>query len=94
MRTLILTILAMAAALAGAPASAQTEQLPTTSRSEQQVIDLNGAMMRRERDMRSTQQNQFEVNQLRSQLSRDAISIPPPISVPPGRICAPGSVAC
>ncbi len=89
------TVLLAAAAIAGSPAWAQVERLPTTSRSERQVDDINGALARQQRDMRDTQQNQFEVNQLRSQLSRDAISTPPPISVPSaGRICAPGSVAC
>lgn len=95
MCSFMFTILLAAAALAGSPAWAQVERLPTTSRSERQVNDINGSLARQQRDMRDTQQNQFEVNQLRSQLSRDAISTPPPISVPSaGRICAPGSVAC
>lgn len=104
MRILIVTALTVAtlmaatlvaATVAAGPAGAQTERLPSTSRSERQVNDINGSLARQQRVMRDTQQNQFEVNQLRSQLSRDAISTLPPISVPSaGRICAPGSVAC
>lgn len=85
MRTLIL---AVALAVATAPALAQVERLPEQSRSERQVDDINRSLTIQQQNLRQNQQTQFEINQLRGQIQRDSM-------VPPaGRICAPGQINC
>ena len=88
----------IAVALAGAALAAQSlpspaqDRLPTTTRSERQIIETNRTLEQQGRGLNAAQQNQFEVNQLRQDLSRNAISGPPPVSAP--RICPPGAIAC
>jgi hypothetical protein len=87
--------IALALSVLAGPALAQTQRLPTTSRSEQQVRDLNASIGQRERNIGAVQQNQFEVNQLRQGIQQQSVSGPPPIGVPTGgRICPPGATGC
>ncbi|NNM71501.1 hypothetical protein [Enterovirga aerilata] len=70
-----------AAALAAAPAFAQIERLPETSRSEAQSNAINNSLNAQSRSRIQTQQNQFEINSLRNE---NAIrSAPPPVVAPP-----------
>lgn len=75
-----------AAVLALAPAAlAQGLQVPPSSgRAEQQVNSINRSMRIDQQNRAAAQQNQFEVNSLRNEISRPA---PPPL-VPHG--VAPG----
>jgi hypothetical protein len=68
---------------------AQT-RLPRNNPVEQQVIESNRSVQRQQRGLADQQQNQFEINQLRQDLSRERIFPPPSI----GRICAPGQIGC
>ncbi len=78
----------LALAVTIAPALAQAEPLPSQSRSERQVDDINRSLTIQQRDLRQNQQTQFEINQLRGQIQRDSLS------PPAGRICAPGQINC
>ncbi|WP_375460149.1 hypothetical protein [uncultured Enterovirga sp.] len=57
-------------------AGAQGLQVPPTSRAESQTNALNRSMAVEQQNRASAQQNQFEVNSLRNELSRPA---PPPL---------------
>jgi hypothetical protein len=71
--------------LAAAPAFAQIQALPDTSRSESRVNSLNSEM-RSDQQLRGVQQqNQFENNQIRGQIQ----SAPSPIVVTPPPIVGP-----
>lgn len=62
--------------LVAASAAGAQVQLPATSRAEQQVNSLNRSMAVEQQNRSAAQQNQFEVNSLRNELSRPA---PPPL---------------
>lgn len=71
----VLTLAALGVLLAAAsPASAQYD--PAASRGLNQVDSLNRAMTRQQQSRAIQQQNQFETNALRNELSRPA---PPPL---------------
>ena len=75
----------VAVALAtAAPALAQIERLPETSRSEAQSNAINNSLNAQSRSRLQKQQNQFEVNSLRNENSRSAapIVVAPPIAGP------------
>jgi hypothetical protein len=83
-------IIAIALAAAAAPALAQVERLPETSRAERQTQDINRAITLQEQQTRQNQQTQFEVNQLRNEVqqSRQFPSVTGPVgSCPAGSIC-------
>ncbi|HEX8168146.1 MAG TPA: hypothetical protein VF601_20455 [Beijerinckiaceae bacterium] len=92
MRALVIAA-GLAAALAPGFASAQVslaqvERLPSTSRAERQLIENNRALDLQQQQRGFSQQNQFEVNQLRNQLQQQQMF------PPPGRACPTGAVAC
>lgn len=91
--TLLLGTTLMAAVSGAAPASAQTERLPTTSRAERQVNDINRSIQGQQGTLRQNQQTQFEINQLRGEIQREGQfrSMTGPGS---GAGCPPGSVGC
>lgn len=76
------TGLGIAVLLAASAAGAQVQQLPATSRAEQQVNSLNRSMAVEQQNRSAAQQNQFEVNSLRNELSRPAS--PPLVPYGPG----------
>ena len=85
-------ILLAALALGAVSAQAQS-RLPRTSPAEQNYNDINRSLQRQERNLRVEQQTQFELNQLRQDLSRQQVA--PPIVVPGiSRNCPPGSLGC
>jgi|tagenome__1003787_1003787.scaffolds.fasta_scaffold17863295_1 hypothetical protein len=90
MRPYTVVFAALAAALSAAPAFAQVERLPTVSRAERQLDDINGSLRTQQQLRRAEQQTQFEVNQLRTQIQRDQ-TFPTPGST---RVCAPGQLGC
>ena len=69
--------------LLAAPALAQIQTLPETSRSESQVNSLNRQMQSDQQNRAAAQQNQFETNALRNQASRPApsVALPPPVGI-------------
>jgi hypothetical protein len=71
-------------ALAASVASAQIERLPETSRSESQVNQLNREMRSDQQTRGIVQQQQFETNQLRTQIQTAPAPtvIAPPIVSP------------
>ena len=76
---------ALAAALAtAAPALAQIERLPETSRSEAQASGINRSLNVQGQSRLQNQQNQFEINSLRNESSRSAapIVVAPPVAGP------------
>ena len=86
MRRLALMLAATLSVGGVAPASAQTERLPLTSRAERQIIDTNRALDLQQRELRRDQQTQFEINQLRNQLQQQQIQpIRPPCAI--GTVC-------
>ena len=90
MRALHLTLrcgLVLAAVLPGA---ALAQRLPETSRSEQQYNDINRSLGQQSRGLGATQQNQFEVNQLRGEIQRGNQF--PALTGPRG--CVAGSAGC
>jgi hypothetical protein len=93
MRTvLVVAVSALFAAVsAGPPALAQ--RLPRKSSSEQQVDTINRSLRSQQRQLGQQQQNQFEVNQLRNDFSRqqNAPSMMGPNAIRP---CSPGAVRC
>jgi hypothetical protein len=85
MRSITIIGLAAAATLgAAAPAFAQIERLPETSRSEAQANGINRSLDMQGRSRVQSQQNQFEINSLRNESSRSAapIVVAPPIAGP------------
>ena len=66
----------------GAPAIAQVERLPTTSRSEAQANAINNSLVNESQNRAAAQQNQFEINALRNESSR-AVVAPPIVVLPP-----------
>jgi len=86
LRTLIIAL--TLGAFIAAPALAQVERLPSQSRSERQVNEINRSLTVQQRETRQNQQTQFEINQLRGQIQRDSLF------PPAGRICAPGQTNC
>lgn len=72
--------LALSAAI---PAAAQIQQLPAQSRSEAQVNSLNRDMTRDQEVRGIVQQNQFESNQIRQQITTQPTITAPPIALPP-----------
>jgi hypothetical protein len=81
-------VLALLAAASAAPALAQT-RIPSVTRSERTIIETNRALQQQSRSLGASQQTQFEINQLRGEIGRGAITTPPPVIAP--RICAPGA---
>ena len=79
-------------ALATVPAFAQTQRLPSPSRAERQVGDINDSLQRQQRNQSVNQQTQFEINSLRGQAQRNAITPPTTFGSRPG--CSAGSVSC
>lgn len=78
--------LAAASAVAGSAALAQYD--PAASRAENQVNAINRSIQGQQQSRATQQQNQFESNALRTELSRPAPSLPTPVG--PG--IAPGGV--
>ena len=72
MRAIVLTLVATLTATA---AMAQLDA-PGPSPTEQRVQSLNRSMLNDQQSRAATQQNQFEVNSLRNELSRPVV--PPP----------------
>ena len=71
-----------ALALSAAPGSAQIQQLPATSRSEAQTNAISRSLGEQGQDRSSTQQNQFEINSLRTDNSIRPVVTAPPIAGP------------
>jgi uncharacterized protein HemX len=69
-------------------AAAQSTPLPSTSRAERQIIENNRSLDLQQQQRGYTQQNQFEINQLRNQIQRDQMA------PPPGRGCVTGAGIC
>lgn len=69
------TALGLALVVGGATAQAQYD--PAASRAENQVNSLNRSMTTHQQDRAAAQQNQFETNSLRNELSRP---VPPPLA--------------
>ena len=67
---------------------AQT-RLPRNNPVEQQVIESNRSIQRRQGIVSDQQQTQFEINQLRQSHSREQVFSPPI-----GRFCGAGQVGC
>lgn len=90
MRCLI--AVSVAVALLPSLALAQIEPLPSVSRSEQQVNDINRAIQAQQQGVGAGQQTQFELNQLRQGQQRNTLTPPPAILGRPG--CPAGSIGC
>ena len=69
-------ILALAALLALPPGVALAQYDPAASRAENQVNSLNRSMMQQQQIRGIEQQNRFETNAMRNELSKPA---PPPV---------------
>jgi len=89
----ILIVAGLSAAVLAGPAAAQVERLPQPSRAERQSQDINRAIQQQELQTRQSQQNQFELNQLRNELQQSRQA---PLMTGPGAGfgCPPGSVGC
>lgn len=68
-------------ALLTTPALAQIQQLPATSRSEAQTNAIAGSLQAQGQSRNAAQQNQFEINSLRTQNDMRATS--PIVTAPP-----------
>ena len=79
---------ALALAALAAPAAAQMDPRPATSRAERQIMENSRALELQQQQRSFTQQNQFEINSLRNQLQQQQMF------PPPGRGCASGAVSC
>ncbi len=91
MRALPLAVIAALAAVA--PAMAQTERMPLTSRSEAQVNGINRSLALQQQLRAQSQQTQFDVNQLRNEIQH--IRQFPLMTGPGARPgCPPGSAGC
>lgn len=75
---------------AAVPVAAAAQQLPETSRSERQYNSINRSLEQQGRGLGASQQNQFEVNQLRGDVQRSNQF--PTLTGPRG--CVPGSAGC
>ena len=76
---------ALALAALAAPAAAQMDPRPATSRAERQIMENSRALELQQQQRSFTQQNQFEINALRNQLQQQQM-------FPPARTCAPGAI--
>ena len=85
-----IVFLSLLAVLASGPALAQTERLPRTSPAERTYRDVDQSIQRQQRELRSEQQQQFEINQLRQDIQRQNIA--PPRAAGPG--CPGGAIGC
>lgn len=74
-------ILALALTAVALPAAAQIEQLPATSRSEANTNAIGQSLEAQGRSRGVQQQNQFEINSLRTENS--VRSVAPPVVVAP-----------
>lgn len=83
---LLATVITAAIAAYPLAASAQAPPLPETSRAQQQVNDLSRSINAQQRVLQQSQQNQFEINQLRGEIQRQTTS--PPIG------CGAGAIRC
>lgn len=81
-------VLTVALGVSPVAAAAQAPPLPETSRAQQQVDDLSRSINAQQRVLQHSQQNQFEVNQLRGEIQRQNTVGPLPIG------CAPGAIRC
>ncbi len=79
---------ALALATLAAPAAAQMDPRPATSRAERQIMENSRALELQQQQRSFTQQNQFEINALRNQLQQQQMF------PPSGRGCATGAVSC
>ncbi|MDF3062002.1 MAG: hypothetical protein K0S06_2111 [Microvirga sp.] len=79
---------ALALAALAAPAAAQMDPRPATSRAERQIMENSRALELQQQQRSFTQQNQFEINALRNQLQQQQMF------PPPGRGCPTGAVSC
>ena len=79
---------ALALAALAAPAAAQMDRRPATSRAERQIMENSRALELQQQQRSFTQQNQFEINALRNQLQQQQMF------PPPGRGCPTGAVSC
>ena len=79
MRTIVKALLAAACVAAG-PAVAQIQQLPATSRAESQTNSLNNSLATQSQNRGVQQQNQFENNAIRGELSRPSPGLPSPVA--------------
>jgi len=78
-------------------AQAQTTRLPSKSRSERQVEEINRNIQQDRRLQSLEQEIEVRNNQLRQNIDRDRMfANPPPIPVPPLRrsTCPAGSMGC
>lgn len=86
-------LIAATAAVAAAPSWAQTERLPLTSRAEAFINDINRSIAIQQQLRAHSQQTQFEINQLRSEIRRSRQF--PLVTGPGVRLgCPRGSVGC
>lgn len=74
-------VLAGLTLLGAAPAVAQIQQRPATSRSEAQTNAIAGSLQAQGQNRNAAQQNQFEINSLRTQNDMRATS--PIVTAPP-----------
>ena len=78
-------------------AEAQTTRLPSRSRSERQVDDINRNIEQERRLQSLEQELEVRGNQLRQNIDRDRMfANPPPVPIPYPRrgACPPGSIRC
>lgn len=73
----------VATAASFAPVSAQIERLPATSRAEGQANAINNSLANQSMNRSVTQQNQFEINSLRTQNQVQSVVPPPSVTAPP-----------
>ncbi|MDB5591878.1 MAG: hypothetical protein JWR86_2403 [Enterovirga sp.] len=85
MRAVLRACMAAAGLVAALPAAAQGLAVPPANRAESQVNAINRAITADQQNRAAAQQNQFEVNALRNQLSR-----PPAPPLFPSYGVAPG----
>ena len=72
--------------LSAVPGLAQIQQLPATSRSEAQTNAISRSLGEQGQDRAAAQQNQFEINSLRTESSvRPAVTAPPIVGPAPLR---------
>lgn len=91
MRFLVTALIGLSFALP-LPAEAQTERLPSKSRSERQVEELNRNMRQDRRFQDLEQQRQMDRSQLRQEIERQRLFSRPPITQ--YGPCSPGAIRC
>lgn len=94
---LLVTVAVVSSVVLPLSAGAQTTRLPSKSRSERQVEDINRNIQQERRLHSLEQEIEVRNNQLRQNIERDRMfANPPPVSVPLPRrsACPPGSVGC